>query len=448
MPRLPCYVFGRHPRNPNFFGRSKILDQVDDCLFPTESKDRDSDLETLRSFAICGIGGIGKTQTALEYAYTRKLKFDAIFWITADTKTSIAGCFSTIALSLGIANEAEVVDLAVSFSIVLRWLSNPTKLVTMPDGGESVAQASWLIIFDNADDIDLISEFWPSTGIGSVLVATRDPAGKHFCHGKGTLLQPLPDSDALEFFMTLLNKDEETEQYVDSDFVERFGGLPFVIVQVASLIRRRQMTISEFSEAYSSGIQQSGLRDFQASQYDGDYRQSIFTVWAFESLDKTTQALLNVMSLLDPFRIQEFILTHERLDLPESLYPKTKGDYVNSRYNLLKASLITRSLPTEHVELHPLVQEVMQARMSEEELLIHFSIAVALVYASWPSETVKWGHETSHREQSGQVLAHALKLRTVYEKSLIDKPLIGAADDLWIENMKESGWSIFLQSMR
>ncbi|KAI1391552.1 uncharacterized protein F4822DRAFT_427403 [Hypoxylon trugodes] len=437
-PRLPCHVFG-HPRNLDFFGRSEILDLIDDSLLPKESKDP-NDPRTLQNFAICGTGGMGKTQIALEYAHSRKACFDAIFWITADNKTSIAASFSTIALSLGIATEAEVTDLAVCFGIVMRWLSNPTKPV---DGGERSIGASWLLVFDNADAIDLMSEFWPSTGIGSVLITTRDPAGKDYCLGRGISLQPLLGTDALEFFKIQLQKDTEMEHHINAEFVEKLYGLPLAIVQVAALIRRRKMTTAEFSGAYSSGIEQSGLQDYQVSQHDGNYRHSIFTVWAFESLGEKTQALLNVMSLLDPFRIQEFILSRDSLDTSESLYPKTRCDYVNSRSSLLKASLITRSLPTEHVELHPLVQEVLRSRMSGDDLVTSFSVAVTLVHASWPRENIKWHHETSHREQSAEMLAHALKLRTVYEKSLIDKVLPSRIEDLWIEVLRASGWYLY-----
>ncbi|KAI0101398.1 hypothetical protein GGR51DRAFT_575054 [Nemania sp. FL0031] len=441
--RLPCHIFGRHPRNMNFFNRPALLEEIDSYMLPPPPNQHGSGVETLRSFALYGMGGIGKTQLALEYAYTRRSQFDAIFWITADTKANIAECFSNIALSLGIATESEVSDLTISFSILLRWLSNPTKVVTTPGGGEKVMDASWLIIFDNADDISLMSEFWPSTGIGSVLITTRDPAGKDFCLKRGIGVEPLSHDDALEFFRAQLDLDDGASQKVDTDFVARFGGLPLAITQVTSLIRRRQLTISEFSHTYDISIQQSGLADFQVSQHDGGYRQSIFTVWAFESLDKTTQALLNVMSLLDPFHIQEFILTQEIRQSFTSLYPKTKADYTVSRSELLKASLITRSLPTEHVEVHPLVQEVLQAQMGKQQLPEFFSIAVALINKSWSSETVKWGHETSHREHSALLLPHVLRLLAVFEKSLSDVELADEIIDLWIVNLKESGWYLY-----
>jgi hypothetical protein len=173
------------------------------------------------------------------------------------------------------------------------------------------------------------------------------------------------------------------------------------------------MTITEFSQVYERGVEEAGLAEYQASQHDGHYHHSLFTVWAFESLDASAQSLLNVMSLLDPFNIQESVLNAHCLNTKYKLYPSTTEIYITARSNLLKVSLVTRNLQSEQVELHPLVQEVVQARMTEPQILFHFSIAVTLVYASWPKEGVKWGHETSHREQSGRILMHSNSKRSM-----------------------------------
>jgi hypothetical protein len=442
-PHLPCHILGRHPRNPNFFGRGDVMEQIDSHLLPKHSSGND-EISSLRSFALCGLGGMGKTQIALEYAFSRKSSFDAIFWVQADERTSISQSFGTIATSLGIASDSEVSDLAVSFSIVMQWLVDPVKQIVRPATSEPItAEASWLIIFDNADKMGLVSEFWPATGSGAVLITTRDPAGKDFCLGCGIILRPLAFPEAVDLFMTLLNRDSETRYERDAStdsLLERFNGLPLALVQVASLIRRRSMTVSEFFQVYEHGVQETGLAEHQASQYDGHYHHSLFTVWAFESLDASSQSLLNVMSLLDPFNIQEAILLAKFPLSSTNHYPDTTDAYVTARSNLLKASLVTRNLHSEHVELHPLVQEVVRARMTAPQVFLHFKTAVILVHASWPSEGVKWGHETSHREQSGQLIPHALKLKEIFEKREIK--LDSEIEESWIELLKDSGWSV------
>ncbi|KAK3326193.1 hypothetical protein B0H66DRAFT_600329 [Apodospora peruviana] len=468
VPQLPYHSFGRHPRNPNFFGRQDIMDKLDGYLLPSQpeggSGARSATMDITKSCAICGIGGMGKTQIALEYAHSRRSEFDAIMWVQADARTSISASFGTIAMALGLAGESESSDLAVSFSIVMQWLSNPVKpavksgsTFTPPSEGadNALVEATWLIIFDNADTIDLLSEFWPSSAsTGSVLITTRDPAGRDFCLGNGIMLQPLSVEDAVRFFVEQLNLDSDGHTRLDSasdvgSFVERFGGLPLALVQVASLIRRRQMTLDEFSQLSRRGLKPAGLANYQASQSDGDYQHSIFTVWAFESLDEATKSLLNVMSLMDPFAIQEAILQPQEENahrLAESVpkpYPIDVGAYVSARSELVKASLISRSLPSRHVELHPLVQEVVQTGMDEEQLRTHFSTAVALIHAAWPSEVVKWGHETSHRERSGQIVPHGLKLLTLWERRMANVPLEAKTADMWVEVLKDSGWYLY-----
>ena len=67
-PALPCYLLKSHTRNPNFFGREDVLLQLEKTLLP-EEKIQMEHLEPSpepKIFAICGIGGVGKTQIAVE----------------------------------------------------------------------------------------------------------------------------------------------------------------------------------------------------------------------------------------------------------------------------------------------------------------------------------------------------------------------------------------------
>jgi hypothetical protein len=107
-------------------------------------------------------------------------------------------------------------------------------------------EAWWLIIFDNDDLVELLSEYWPANSCGSVLITSRDPAARDFCRGSGTILQQLPSAETSELFLKLLNKDLKDPWYTESDIeslLKRFSGLPLAIVQIASLIRRGSTTI-------------------------------------------------------------------------------------------------------------------------------------------------------------------------------------------------------------
>lgn len=91
---LPCYMFA-FAQNPNFFGRAQLLEDLRHRL------DHDCTCEKLRSCTLWGMGGVGKTQTALAYVWERREKgVQAIFWINSETKLELAQAFTNVALKL------------------------------------------------------------------------------------------------------------------------------------------------------------------------------------------------------------------------------------------------------------------------------------------------------------------------------------------------------------
>ena len=86
-----------HPQNMKFFGRKDELNKIDQCLRP----DPDHPAK-LRTYTIYGRRGVGKTELALEYAYSSiaKKRFDAVFWIGCETALSLRQSFTDVAIKL------------------------------------------------------------------------------------------------------------------------------------------------------------------------------------------------------------------------------------------------------------------------------------------------------------------------------------------------------------
>jgi hypothetical protein len=81
------------PRNEFFYGKSQILDEIDDFLrLPGNI------------YVLCGFGGVGKTLTAVEYSYRAKNQYDGVFWIQADTHPGLAGSWIQMTNALGISH--------------------------------------------------------------------------------------------------------------------------------------------------------------------------------------------------------------------------------------------------------------------------------------------------------------------------------------------------------
>ncbi|PVH75065.1 hypothetical protein DL98DRAFT_575303 [Cadophora sp. DSE1049] len=128
-------------------------------------------------YARCGMGGIGKTHIAVEYAYSRMSKYDAIFFLTADRKTILCKEFARVAIQLGLEEQSQANDLTVSCGIVKGWLSHPVRSYDSPPSPGN--EASWLLIFDNVDSLDVLEDFWPTIGSGAVLITSRDSLARN-----------------------------------------------------------------------------------------------------------------------------------------------------------------------------------------------------------------------------------------------------------------------------
>jgi hypothetical protein len=101
-------VLRPHTRNPGFFGRKDVLDQIEGALVPSANSTTTAGQPVLRSFAVCGLGGLGKTQTAVEFAFAHQQDFDAIFWVQAEDRDKLAASFSQIASELSIIDPADI----------------------------------------------------------------------------------------------------------------------------------------------------------------------------------------------------------------------------------------------------------------------------------------------------------------------------------------------------
>ncbi|KAG7410244.1 Phospholipase A I [Fusarium oxysporum f. sp. raphani] len=163
------------PASNNFVPRPSDTVELEKCLLPSRSRAR----QTRRVFVLYGLGGVGKTQLAVDFARSHQAMFSSVFWLDGRSedqlKQSIAGCIAKIpegqvpsayrcwAKSHG----RDELDAAVAS--VIEWLARP-------DNGD------WLLIFDNVD------RYWTeqggTTGMydlrqylpgdhGSVLVTTR-----------------------------------------------------------------------------------------------------------------------------------------------------------------------------------------------------------------------------------------------------------------------------------
>src|SRR2546428_10145866 len=148
-PEFPFIWNVPYARNPFFTGREDILSQLHETL--TDGK------TAALTQAISGLGGIGKTQTAVEYAYRYCNEYASVLWVRADSREILVSDFISIADLLNLSEKKEQ-DQSYTVAAVKRWLQNHN---------------NWLLIIDNVDDLAMVRDFIPLRGKGHILLTTR-----------------------------------------------------------------------------------------------------------------------------------------------------------------------------------------------------------------------------------------------------------------------------------
>jgi len=415
---FPTYLFKPHIPNPNFYGRGEVLQLLQEALLPSMAVSA-SNASGLRTFALCGVGGLGKTQIAVEFAYNSKADFDAIFFLQASDTGKLAQGFSDIALALGLDTAG---DQVVTKDMVLGWLSAPTW--KRPDGTRSVddpdrPEPRWLVVFDNADDLNVLHDFWPVTDNGSILVTSRDPLAKTRTHvpiTRGLDLKPLSAAESGTLLRQLTDYTKSSDVAISETIATRLSGLPLAIYQIAGTIRRRIISFEEFLELWN---QESLRSDFYQSEI-GTHSKTLWTVWAFEDLKAPALSLLNVMAFLDPDEIPESLLSQmgkvadEGHSVPKD-YPSQIKDFVDARTELSKSSLVERNIERRELIIHRIIQDTTRLRMDAKTIKVTFEGTVGLLRSSWPFG--EFNHSTARWRICEPLVPHIGHVHSLFQNS-------------------------------
>lgn len=325
-------------RNSYFTGRDQILKEI---FLKFESGHTISLTQVLS-----GLGGLGKTQTALEYAYRYANQYDWIWWISAETESTVLVEYKNFAVGTKLLSKDET-DRKMIIETVLNWMDTHEK---------------WLFIYDNVDQLSTDTEWWPRANKGNILITTRN---KRCPVGCRVDISVFLEDEAVLFLekRTGLEHDRETEV----ELARRLGCLPLALEQAAAYIKNNEISYQEYLDL----LKKYGLEMLDEMEGVLDYKKSITATWEI-SMDKIqkepAKQLLYLCAYLGAEEIDPRWFRGQAKILPEQLKEEI-GDERKSieLWSVLtKYSLLEKNSDRKCYSIHRLLQEVVRYELKRQ----------------------------------------------------------------------------------
>ena len=337
-------------RNKYFTGREKELASLEKLFDKNQKIDVVSICQT-----VSGLGGIGKTALAVEYAYRNSKNYKSAIWfLVAESTTTLYNGFVEFANRFKIILPPKFKLEDLQFAIK-NWLSE---------------NEGWLFIFDNLETNDkIIQPYLPTNINGHFIITTRNT---HINIGKPLDLSVFALDEAIDFLKRRFSNDDECkmENYKFDDFSEkaielakRLGLLPLALEQAAAYVCTVRKTITD----YLKQLDDVGLEPFKNENgysTPTNYKSIVTATWkiSFSKLREEERQLFNLCAYMAPNKIPLSFFTEMRHKLPEELNGLKKALEKDGGAELA-TELRHYSLASGdayYIDIHRLVQEVVR----------------------------------------------------------------------------------------
>ncbi|GLV56312.1 tetratricopeptide repeat protein [Dictyobacter sp. S3.2.2.5] len=371
---LPSIWSIPYPRNPFFMGRDEVLSQLHAQLQAGQTM-----ALSQSPTAISGLGGIGKTQIATEYAYRYHQDYETVLWARAESQDTLISSYIAIAKLLNLP-ECDAEEQEITIEAVKLWLQKHQK---------------WLLILDNADELDVLPPFLPIVPGGHILLTTRawdmqrlatrlevetlsKEQGAALLLRRAGLLAPEADLSQALF----------EDWQLATSITHELGGLPLALDQAGAYLEATGMSLQEYQEIYQ--IHRQMLLQERRSRIS-DHPEAVATTWllSFRRVQEKNPAaadLLHLCAYLAPDAIAEEILTADSSVLGPLLAPLASSALLrNQAIEVLRAYSLVRRDPSERtLSVHRLVQTVLQDTLNEREQHTWAERAMLAINAAFP----------------------------------------------------------------
>jgi hypothetical protein len=277
--RYDKVVFLPFSANSNFVGRSQQLWRLRRVF--VENKATTPTIQTIH-----GLGGIGKTQLALKYAYEHLDEYDTICWVECKTQDSITKACCEFLLVIG--------ESATEIPRFAHWFQN---------------HSNWLLILDDINESTSVEHLIPKLGNGHIIKTTQIVEGKQV-HDLTIPLDKMSIEDAVSFLIIRTNDNDKDAAKAIAD---RLGRFPLALEQAAAYINELEIDLAEYLKL---------LREHDLDVFDGEdrvknYKWNVKTVWniTLERLSDPAKQLLYCFAYMSADILALDLLTEHAKEL-------------------------------------------------------------------------------------------------------------------------------------
>lgn len=375
--RAPLLWHVPYNRNPNFTGRSDAIRELDIALASSDP--------IRRVQAIIGLGGIGKTQLALEYAYRHRSDYGIIWWISSDEPATLALSYAKLARKIGmnVPDGASLDDIRHALRRVLN------------------GRDDWLLIFDNAAGPDAVKNYIPQDRTGHVIITSRNPNWQEVA--RAAALKPLARAEAVEFLLKRAGK--KSLDAAAPRLAQALGDLPLALEQAAACIEQTHISFGDYLKRFE--MHWSDL--LKQNRPGSDYPDTVTMTWelSFRQIQEDAPVAADLLSLcafLAPDDISKELIRRGVDHFPDALALTVQNPVT---FDDCTASLLTYSLvdaTDKSIAMHRLVGALARDRLTQEEQEQWASAAVKLVHGMFKFDSA----DLTTWETCADLLPHAL----------------------------------------
>ncbi|MEV4515769.1 FxSxx-COOH system tetratricopeptide repeat protein [Dactylosporangium sp. NPDC049525] len=353
---------GVPPRNNNFAGRKDLLTQIHDARQSASSP-------SLLLQALHGLGGVGKTNLAIEYAYQFQEDYDLVWWVPADEERLIRRSLVSLARRLGLPESADADD---TIGAVLDGLRR------------GQPHERWLLIFDNAGDPEAIQNYRPRAGHGHVLVTSR--SNRWPGYADTISVDVFTEDESVEMFGKRWKGLTEAEA---RSLGTRLGHLPLALEQAAAVHNETGMSLQE----YLTALGETPYRVLAEGTPAG-YPNSLADTFrvAYRELRNKSEAaaqLFGVCAMMSTQPISVAVLIRGRggqLPAPLSTELRTEMTRRNAIRDMGSHALAQFDAGRNFIKIHNLVGDLLREELGDEERAVLTKAAHSILALANPGE--------------------------------------------------------------